>query len=102
MALEISKSETSKLIIQGTSIELDSIYARISMNANANGIDMRLNIFHYENKEAWAASTPIVKLMSMPTTYNAEAEEEQSILVASEKVKAQLEDAGYSVAIIDL
>ena len=106
MALEISKSDEAKLTISGTSIELDSIYARISLAAAENGINMQMGMYYYENAAAFTAGTQVLKIAEMKPLYNAEADiaqgETQTILLASEKVKESLEAQGYSVVIVEL
>ena len=106
MALEISKSDTAKLTIQGTSIELDSIYARVELSAAANGVDMQMGMYYYENATAFIEGSGVVKVKEMKSLYNAKADTEggqtQTILLASEKVKESLEAEGYTVTIIEL
>ena len=106
MALEISKSDTAKLTIQGTSIELDSIYARIELAAAANGKDMQMGMYYYEDAASFEAGSGVVRITEMKPLYNAAADieggETQTILLASEKVKEDLEAQGYTVAIVEL
>ena len=106
MALEISKAGDAKLTIEGTSIELDSAYARIELAAAANGVDMQMGMYYYENAAAFTAGTQVLKIAEMKPLYNAEADiaqgETQTILLASEKVKESLEAQGYSVVIVEL
>lgn len=106
MALEISKSDTAKLTIQGTSIELDSAYARIELAAAANGVNMQMGMYYYENAAAFESGSKVLKIDEMKPVYNAEADiaqgETQTILLASEKVKEALEAQGYTVAIVEL
>ena len=106
MALEISKQDEAKLTIQGTSIELDSIYARIELAAAANGVDMQMGMYYYENAAAFEAGSQVLRIAEMKPLYNAAADieggETQTILLASEKVKEDLEAQGYTVAIVEL
>ena len=106
MALEISKSESAKLTIQGTSIELDSAYARIELAAAANGKDMQMGMYYYENAAAYESGSKVLTIAEMKGLYNAEADvesgEKQTIAIASEKVKAKLEEDGYSVSVVDI
>ncbi len=106
MALEISKSDTAKLTIQGTSIELDSAYARIELAAAANGVDMQMGMYYYENAAAFEAGSQVLNIKEMQTLFNAQADiaqgQTQTILLASEKVKEDLEAQGYTVAIVEL
>jgi len=106
MALEISKSDEAKLTIQGTSIELDSIYARISLAAAANGVNMQMGMCYYENAATFEAGGGVLKISEMKPVYNGQADiaqgQTQTILLASEKVKEDLEAQGYTVAIVEL
>jgi hypothetical protein len=106
MALEISKSDEAKLTISGTSIELDSIYARISLAAAANGVNMQMGMYYYENAATFEAGGGVLNIEEMKAVYTGQADIEQgqtqTILLASEKVKEALEAKGYSVAIVEL
>lgn len=106
MALEISKAGDAKLTIEGTSIELDSAYARIELAAAANGINMQMGMYYYENAATFEAGGGVLRIAEMKPLYNAVVDiaqgETQTILLASEKVKEALEAQGYSVAIIEL
>ena len=106
MALEISKNGDAKLTIQGSSIELDSAYARIELAAAANGVNMQMGMYYYENAAAFEAGSKVLRISEMKPLYNATADiaqgETQTILLASEKVKADLESAGYNVTIVEL
>ena len=106
MALEISKAGDAKLTIEGTSIELDNAYARIELAAAANGVDMQMGMYYYENAATFEAGGGVVRIAEMKPLYNAEADiaqgQTQTILLASEKVKEDLEAQGYTVAIVEL
>ena len=106
MALNITAQGDAKLTINGTSIELNSIYARIELAAAANGVNMQMGMYYYENAAAFDAGNGTVKINEMKPLYNGEADtaegETQTILLASEKVKAALEAEGYSVSIVEL
>ena len=106
MALNITTQGDAKLTIQGTSIEVGSIYARIELAAAANGINMQMGMYYYENAASFESANGTVKINEMQSLFNAEADiaggETQTILLASEKVKADLEEAGYAVTIVDL
>ena len=106
MALLISKSETALLTIEGTSIGLDSVYVRLDLSANQNGINMHSALYYYVDKTAFDSGSEVVSIAGMESAYYLEADQEvgesQTILVASEKIKAALEEAGYVVKIVDL
>jgi len=106
MALEISKTAEATLTIQGTSIALDSVYSRIELASGQNGINMQMGMYPYEDKASFEAGSKTVKIVELPSLYNGEADiaagETQTIQLASEQVKAKLEEQGYTVAIVDL
>ncbi len=106
MALNITASGDAKLTINGTSIEMSSAYARIELAAAANGVNMQMGMYYYENDTSFEAGNGTVKINEMKPLYNGEADiaggETQTILLASEKVKAALEAEGYTVTIVDL
>jgi len=106
MALTITKKDDAKLTIQGTSIGLDSAYARIELAAAANGVDMQMGMYYYENAAAFETGKGVVKIAEMKSLYNGTVDtaegETQTIALASAKVKADIEAEGYTVAIVDL
>lgn len=106
MALLISKSDTASLTIEGTTIGLDSVYARISLSANQDGIGMQAVPYHYESLAAFEAGAVPLSIVGMEPDYffkvDIAAGETQTILLASEKVKASLEAKGYTVEIVEL
>ena len=69
-------SESAKLTIQGTSIELDSAYARIELAAAANGVDMQMGMYYYENAAAYESGSGVLKIAEMKPLYNAPADVE--------------------------
>lgn len=106
MALLISKSETASLIIEGTSIGLDSVYARVSLSSNQDGVGMQVVPYHYESSAAFDSGSAPLNIVGMEPDYFFDADvaagETQTILLASEKVKASLEAKGYTVEIVEL
>jgi len=106
MALTITKTDEAPLTIKGTSIELPSVYARIELAASPNGVDMQMGMYYYEDKAAFQAAQGVLKVNELQDLFNGAADleqsESQSVQLASEKVKAQLEAKGYTVAIVDL
>ena len=67
---------------------------------------MQMGMYYYENAAAFDAGNGTVSITEMQPLYNGEADiesgETQTVLLASEKVKAALEGEGYSVTIVDL
>jgi hypothetical protein len=106
MALTITKTDSAPLTIQGTNIALTSIYARLELQAFANGVDMVMGMYYYEDAAAFEAGSSVVAIAEMQPQYSAQADisegETQTVLLASEKVKEALEAQGYTVEIVDL
>lgn len=106
MALTITKTDEASLTIKGTSIELPSVYARIELAASPNGINMQMGMYYYEDKAAFQAAQGVLKVNELKDLFNGAADleesESQSVQLASEKVKAELEAKGYTVSIVDL
>ena len=107
MALNITAQGDAKLTIQGTSIEVASIYGRLEIGLAANGINMQVNNGIYEARANYEAGNSILRIAELSgTLYNfivdvAEGEE-QSLASAHSKLQSALEDEGYSVTIVDL
>jgi hypothetical protein len=52
MGLIINKTDEKTITIQGTTIEMDSVYGRIEFAGRADGKTMEINIATYASKEA--------------------------------------------------
>ena len=106
MALTITKKGSAKLVIQGTSVELDSAYARVELASAKDGISMQMGMYYYADKAAFKAGKGIVRIDGLPSLLNATADtaggEKQTIDLACAKAKAELEGKGYTVALADL
>ena len=104
MALLISKSSEAKLTIQGTSIELDSVYSRLEIAMFPNGKNIQVGLHYYESKEAYAEGKSQLKLAEMPKllSFELDPESNQSLQSAHDSAKAKIEESSYSVAISDL
>lgn len=106
MALEITATATAKLTIQGTSNELASVYGRISCIMSEDGKTMNTRLFNYGSKQNYLDGETSTSIKELQPKYSLDVDvvsgEEQSIRLASEKMKTLLEADGYTVAIIDL
>jgi len=106
MALEITAQGDAKLVISGTTTELASIYARIEFACPKNGASMQGALYNYAAKAEYDANPgSLLKLDDLTTSYNVEidiATETQSLQTGHDKIKEELETAGYSVSIVDL
>jgi hypothetical protein len=106
MALEITAAGDAKLRISGTATELASIYSRIEFGFKPNGVSSQGALYNYGAKAQYEASPgELLKLDGFKKLYSFDidtATEEQSLETGHAKVKAALEDQGYTVAIVDL
>lgn len=106
MALEITATATAKLTVQGTSNELASVYGRVSCIMSEDGKTMNTRLFNYGAKQNYLDGEVSTTIKELQSKYTLDVDvlggEEQSIRLASEKMKALLEAEGYTVSIIDL
>ena len=106
MALEITAQGEANLKISGTNTELSSVYARIEFALPKNGESMGGALYVYSAKAEFTANpASLLKIDDLITGYNVEidtATETQSLQTGHNKIKEVLEEAGYSVVIVDL
>lgn len=106
MALEITAQGEANLKISGTNTELSSVYARIEFACPKDGSSMQGALSIYSAKAEFTNNpASLLKVDDLITSYRVDidiATEMQSLQTGHEKIKAVLEEAGYSVAIIDL
>ena len=106
MALEITAAGDAKLLISGTSTELASVYARIEFALPKTGENMQGALYLYEDKAKYVADQgSLLRLDDLATNYAVSidiATETQSLQTGHDKIKEDLEAAGYTVAIVDL
>ncbi len=106
MALEITAAGDAKLTVSGTTTELADVYTRIEFALPKTGESMQGALYIYENKAKYVADPgSLLRLEDFTTNYPIEidvATETQSLQIGHDKLKADLEAAGYTVAIVDL
>ena len=59
MALKITATTEKKILIKGTDVELQEVYARLEMVARADGKTMEVYLQYYANKEQFEAGEPL-------------------------------------------
>ena len=105
MALEILKN-TKTLTLKGTNITFTSIYSRLELACFPDGQSMQVAFYDYQSKAIYDAGEGNIKISELPisATYDVDiaAGQEQSLELAHQKAKEQLETLGYIVNIIDL
>ena len=101
MALIITPSQNKKIYVQGTEIELQSVYNRIEFGCRLNGLTMEIAFYTYIDKASYEAGNylptdlPINNLTKDidPLTQT------QSVQSAHELAKVWYEEQGYNVTI---
>jgi hypothetical protein len=101
MALIITPTEEKKIHVQGTEIELQSVYNRIEFGCRPNGLTIELAFYTYADRVSYEAGLylptdlPIGNLTQDidPLTQT------QSVEAAHELAKTWYEEQGYTVTI---
>ena len=103
MALVITTTESAKIKITGTAIELPNIYGRVSFEANPAGTHINYKITPFIDKTfSQTGSSISTDLDITPKTVQLQAGEEQNLTVAHNYAKTYYEQLGFTVAIVDL
>jgi hypothetical protein len=103
MALIITPTQEKKIHVQGTDIELQSVYNRLEFGCRPNGKSMEIAFYTYADKAAYEAGSYLpTDLPIGNTTRDIDLETQtQSVETAHELAKEWFEEQGY-VCIIDL
>ena len=105
MALEILKN-TQTLTLKGTTITFPSIYSRLELACFPDGQSMQVAFYDYQSKAIYDSGEGNIFISELPlsSTYSVDvaAGQEQSLELAHQKAKEELEALGYIVNIIDL
>jgi hypothetical protein len=102
MGLIIKSTEEKTITIQGTTIEMDSVYGRIEFAGRADGKTMEINIATYASKEAYESGAAVLST-DVPMgniTIEIEPTEVQGLETAHKYSKIAYEQQGYLVEII--
>ena len=101
MGLTITPIETP-ITISGTTLTVDSAYARIYMACNPDGVTMNIGFEVYANSTMFTEGKPLST--NIPNqAFNATLDpltQEQSITVALEFAKQGFEQLGYNAEIV--
>ena len=105
MALEIS-SNTQTLTLKGTSITFNTVYSRLELACFPDGKSMQVAFHNYQDVTAFSAGNSTIKLEGIANNsmYSVDVVggETQSLQLAHEKARDELQALGYTVSIIDL
>ncbi len=101
MALIITPTTEKKIYIQGTTIELSSVYNRLEFGCRPNGLTMEISFYTYADHAAYLAGN------SLPTdlpTNNLTGDidpltQTQDLAAAHSLAKTYYESLGYNVTI---
>jgi hypothetical protein len=101
MALIITPSTEQKIHVQGTTIELSSVYNRLEFGCRPNGISIEITFYTYADKAAFDAGNYLPT--DLPTgnlTQDIDLETQtQSVEAAHKLAKTWYEEQGYNVVI---
>lgn len=101
MALIITPTSEKKIYIQGTAIELSSVYNRLEFGCRPNGITMEIAFYTYLDKAAFDAGNSL--LTDLPTSNLIQdidpLTQTQGLQAAHEFAKTWYESLGYTVTI---
>jgi hypothetical protein len=101
MALIITPTTEQKIYVQGTTIELNSVYNRIEFGCRPNGTTMEIAFYTYIDHDAYVTGNSVPT--SLPTSNLTQdidsATQTQSLTAAHELAKTWYESLGYNVTI---
>lgn len=101
MGLIIESTESKKILITGTELEVPSVYARVEYGARIDGKTIEIAIYTFASKETFSSNVGV-----LPTTipmgsygYELNNNEPQDVTTALNLTKLILEQDGYKVTI---
>ena len=99
MGLLVKSTETAKIIITGTTIEMPEVYCRIEFAGRANGTTLDVASSNYASKIAFkeGANAISTNVPNGNLTVELQEGETQTIETALSYVQVALEQAGYKV-----
>lgn len=101
MGLIIISTETKKIFITGTQIELPNLYGRVEFAARADGKTLEIALSTFASLEAFEAKASVMTT-SVPMgnlTVKIEPTQSQDLTTSLLYMKAVLEQDGYEVII---
>lgn len=99
MGLLVKSTETTKIIITGTAIEMPEIYCRIEFAGRANGTTLEIAALNYASQLAFkeGANAITTNVPNGNLTVELQEGEMQTIETALAYTQSALEQAGYEV-----
>ena len=100
MGLLVSATDSKKIFIKGSEIELPSVYVRLEFAARANGKTLEIAATTYASKEAFDEGTGAIFTDVQQGAFSVELQggEEQNLASAELYSKLAFEQLGYSVS----
>lgn len=102
MGLLVSATAEKKILIQGTEIELPSVYARLEYAARANGVTLEIAAATYDSLTTYEAGGSVLFTNVPQSNIVVELVEDQMQDLSSAEfyAKAGYEELGYSVEVL--
>ena len=99
MGLLVKQTETAKIIITGTTIEMPEVYCRIEFAGRANGTTLEIASSNYASKVSFkeGANTISTNVPNGSFTVELQQGETQTIETALAYTQVALEQAGYII-----
>lgn len=101
MGLKVQKKLENKVLIKGTTIELQEVYVRLEFAGRKDGKTLEISVETYIDKETFKAGGSVV-VTNIPMgnlTVNLLEDEDQGIERAHFYAAKAIEDAGFTVLI---
>ena len=101
MALIIQSTENNPIHVQGTAIELPSVYTRLEFSCRPNGVTMEIAFYTYADHASYLAASYLptdLPLSNLNEDINL-ATQTQDLAAAHDIAKAWFETRGYIVTI---
>ena len=100
MGLLVNATAEKKILIQGTEIELPSVYVRLEYAARANGVTLEIAASTYASKEAFkdGAGAIFTDVQQGNFSVDLQPGEEQNLKSAELYSKLAFEQLGYIVS----
>jgi hypothetical protein len=101
MGLIINKTEEKTITIQGTTIEMDSVYGRLEFAGRADGKTLEVSIATYASKDAYESGAAVLST-DVPMgniTIEIEPTEVQGLETAHKYSKIAFDNLGYNCVV---
>lgn len=101
MGLIIKSTETKKIVITGTEVELPSIYGRVEFAARADGKTLEVALSTFASLEAFESKASVITTSVPMGNLNVDLStgQAQDLNTSLLYMKAALEQEGYNVVI---